>query len=159
MTENGPPRRVRVDFEALIAAYEDPDYEQSFFLDIDSGEIVAVLESDFEEEDLHPIAATIDSHPGRFLPLPDRDPDDLLEDLAAYAREAGAEDLLAKVKAAFGNGLTRAGIPELFTDHSELLENWDSYRESRQRQRLLTWLASHNVEPAETSPSSGKPAD
>ena len=146
MPKETPRRRVSLDFEALIEAFKDRDYDQSLFLDLEKGEILSVLESDFNEEDRHPVAAEIDSHPDRYLGIPNLEPDDRLEDLAAFVREEGAEDLVVRVREALSAGLGGGDIQELFAGEPSLAEEWASYLHARMKARLVEWLSSKGVE-------------
>jgi len=157
MTEESAAREVQVDLDALMSAFVDEDYEQTHFLDVATGEMLLIPEEDFEEEDLHPVAAKVDSHPDRYLPVPKLDPDDVLEDLAAYVQDLPDEDVREKLGQALQQGLEGVDFEAFFEGHPDLAESWEAFRRQHLQDRVLAWLAERNLKPADL-PSVAEPA-
>jgi len=153
MTEESAAREVQVDLDALMSAFEDDDYEQTHFLDVRTGEVIPIPEEDFEEEELHPVAARVESHPDRYLTVPKLDPDDVLEDLAAYVQDLPDEDVREKMAEALQEGLEGVDFEAFFEGHPELAEGWEAFRRQRLQDRVLAWLGEQNLKPAQVPPS------
>jgi len=155
MTEESAAREVPVDLDVLMSAFGDDDYDQIHFLDVETGEIIPLPEQDFEEEDLHPVAAQVDSHPDRYLPVPKLDPDDVLEDLAAFLRDLPDEDAREKLGEALQEGLEGVDFDLFFEGQPELAEGWETFQRRRLQDRVLAWMAEHNLRPAQLPPGPG----
>lgn len=145
MTEETAVREIQVDLDALMAAFEDEDYSQIHYLDAQTGDIIPIPEADFEEEDLHPVAAQVDSHPDRYLAVPRLDPDDVLEDLAAYVQDLPDEDVRDKLGIALQRGLEGLDFGAFFEGHDDLAEGWIAFRRGCLVERVRAWLENNGL--------------
>lgn len=155
MSEESPRRKVHIDLDGVIAAFEDSDYDKTHYLDLVEGEVLALMESDFEEEDLHPMAAEVESHPDRYLAVPRFDRDDMLEDLASYVQDVKEEAVREKLERALEQGLGGGGVEELFDGHPDLARGWTGYYRDCLRGRVLEWLGEQGVEPSGAGRTAG----
>lgn len=146
MTDEPKPRKVQIDMDGLMQAFEDHDYDNTFYLDLESGEVLAVRESDFQEDVLPPVAAEVESHPQRYFAIPPLDPDDILEDMAAYIGEEGGEDMLERFDRAVDEGLAGNTVEEFLAENPEIREGWPSFHRERLEARIREWLLSRGVE-------------
>ncbi len=115
--------------EALAAIQAEKELDES-----DRGQLINAARVEWDED-------------YRYLPLPKQSPHEVHEDMEEYI-ESLEDDRLADLLAVAiqGAGAFRR-FKEVLVRFPEARENWFKFQEERQRQRMLDWLESEEIDP------------
>jgi hypothetical protein len=151
--------KLNIDWPELQFAFDSTFGEVSCYLDRETGTVVTVTEDiraaaddeddaeGFDPQLLEAVRA-IDGGSERYLPIPDQDSREGyrdMEEFIATVRDPRLAELLEVAIA--GRGAFRRFKDVLAGSPAER-ECWFAWRDSRQRERILDWLAAEGIAPA-----------
>ena len=147
MNDEQPRRKVRVDLEELRFAMEDASYEQRYFLDTETGDVILASEMFGDEETQRQLAEIDEAEPGRYLQVLRADSregyDDMQDFIDTVSDEHLQELLMSRFRAAAHSAVSRMcwrAIPPQ--------QRWFDFQAARLDARAREWLAEEGYEPA-----------
>jgi Uncharacterised protein family (UPF0158)/Nucleotidyltransferase domain len=127
-----------IDLDDLVQALEDHSYEDHWWFDPKSGEVVFWTDWNKEQGEAHPETRGLTP----IEPILSREGYADMEDFIAQVRDPRARDLLER--AIEGRGAFRRFKDTLF-DFPELRKAWFLFHDARMQRRALEWLAGEGV--------------
>jgi hypothetical protein len=128
----------RVDLDDLAEALEDHSYEHSWWLDVETGEVV--LWSDYlkEQGEPHPETRGLRA----IDPIPSHEGYEDMQDFIQRVRNPQARNLLERAIA--GRGAFRR-FKDTLLDFPELREAWFRFHDARVERRAIWWLVDEGL--------------
>ena len=139
---------IRIDWEDLEDAFNNPPEEITSYLDGITGHVV--LEGEGEEDDLedvHPLDAT---SPPRNDPtrIGIRPPGagEQIEWMKSFLEGGHDQGVVAELKQALEHENPPQALSDVLNLHAEVRDDWYLYRTARIREMIEEWLATNEVE-------------
>jgi predicted nucleotidyltransferase len=157
MTRN----RLTVDLLGLMAAFENASWETSYYLDLETGEVIMLTDEELGYVDEPPDwplpewqqeavkrAKEIWLDGGeRYLRLPDADSREGYRDMEDFIITVEDEHLRELLSVAVsGRGAFRR-FKDVLYDYPRERKRWFNYGDTQVRERVLDWLESEGIEP------------
>ncbi len=146
-------KKMKINTDMLIGAFEDHNYEMHRYLDTKSGETVFVTESDMPEGD--ELKESMEQEPERYVyiePIDSSVSFRVMEDFVAQLAEGDMKHDLSEA-------LQRRRPFRQFKDtmyrYPETKEEWFWYHDQRMKEIACRWLEDHNID-AELLPLPGE---
>jgi hypothetical protein len=135
-------RKLPVSLDDLRKALTATRQDTAYFLDLKTGEVLAILES--QEDDL----AEMEAHPHRYLSVPPEDPGDVCADMEEFAE--GIEDSVLRgvLERALAGAQPFNDFREALSDREAEREAWKAMWLERGMVRAKAWLEAQGIEPA-----------
>ena len=170
-------RRLKIDFDALEDAVDNSFYELSYYLDLETGEVILVTEDtrdqldsitdrtgmeaieavneaiqnemipDWQRESLHEAALVEFDRNNRFVQVPPADSRDGYADMEAFIETVSQPRLQERLQTAIQGKGAFRRFKDVLESAPEERERWFEYRDKRLRQRVLDWLETEDIEP------------
>jgi len=139
----GERKLLKVDLDELCSAMEDSSWEHTYYLDLETGEILFV--SDMKDEETEKLRDDIDENPDRYESIPKAESSEGYEDMDDFIATVEDEHLAELLKVAIdGKGAFRR-FNDVLARHPEEREKWFRFKDERIEQRALEWLADIGV--------------
>ncbi len=147
-----PQRRVLVkqgkrfiDLDELCYALDDSSYEHSYYLDLETDELLFV--SDYiDTEEAEKLKRKIDDDPDRYEPLPKADSYEGYQDIEDFIATVEDEHLAQLLEVAInGKGAFRR-YKDVLAGYPAEGERWFRFKGDRLKQRALEWLENIGIE-------------
>lgn len=141
-----PMKKLPIDLEDLMLAFEDHSPDVSYYLDLTTGEILRVSEFDDEKESL---IEKLDEEPGRHK---------LIEPLLSHESYRFMEDFIETVKhpelqRELQNAIQKRSpfrrFKDALTAYPEERERWFKFHEQKLLEEIKDWLERLNIETTE----------
>lgn len=136
-------RKLPVSLDELSKALTATRQDTSYFLDQQTGEVVAILDS-LESE-----LAEVEAHPDRYLSVFPEDPQDAAADMEEFAEGLEQGVLRGRLERALEGAHPFQDFGEVLSDHPAEKERWKQMWIERGRARARAWLEAHGIEPEE----------
>jgi len=141
-------RLLRIDLDELCEAMENSSYENDYYLDLETGEILFLSEY-MDDEETEKLRERIDDAPDRYEPIPKAESREGYEDMRDFIASVDDEHLAELLGVAInGKGAFRRFKDVLF-GYPEERERWFQFKDDRMQERALEWLDDINVTLAE----------
>jgi hypothetical protein len=148
MTEVIIMRQVRItkeQLEEIISSYEDSSYENSYYFDIETGNIE--LMSDYIEIDEDLVLSIEEALGDRYIRIPKIESYEGYDDMVGFSESIENQ----KIRDKLVNALTgRKGVFRRFKDvisnYPYILEQWYKYKDMRNRERVVRLFAEEDIE-------------
>jgi hypothetical protein len=138
-------KRLRVNLEALCYALDDTSYEHSYYLDLQTGELLFI--SEYMDEEGGKLKKQIDNDPDRYECLPKADSYEGYQDMEDFIATVEDERLAHLLERAInGKGAFRR-FKDVLARYPDERERWFRFKDDRLKQRALEWLEDIGVEP------------
>ncbi len=139
-------RRIKVDLDELCHALDDSSYEHSYYLDLQTGELLFI--SDYmDEEEAERLREQVDNYPDRYEPLPKADSHEGYQDMEDFIATVEDERLAQLLEVAIdGRGAFRR-FKDVLARYPDQREKWFRFKGERLKQRALEWLEEIGVKP------------
>jgi len=130
----------------LCYALDDSSYEHSYYLDLETGELLFI--SDYmDPEEAERLREQVDNHPDRYELLPKADSYEGYKEMEDFIASVEDEHIGQLLEVAIdGKGAFRR-FKEVLTRYPEEQERWLRFKDDRLNQRALEWLEEIGVEP------------
>ena len=139
-------KKVAIDMEELIDAFENCSVELRYFLDIERGEIIFTPGYTGFEEEKEKFHARIDSNPERYLSIPERGSRKGYDEMADFAATVDDENLREKLAIALnGSGAFRR-FKDVLLNYPEERQRWFEFRDDRAAECVEEWLEKNDLE-------------
>lgn len=160
-------KKLKVDLEEIAFYMENQDrYEEDYYLDKESGEVVGLLsrcievvEGDKEIDDLLEwekkevkIAEEIlYTNPGRYKRIPEKPSYEEYNLMVKFAESVEDKELKEKLAIALdGKGAFRQ-FKNVLSSYPEYMEKWFEFKQRRMNQEVIGWLQDIGIEPVTTA--------
>lgn len=132
-------RTLKIDLDELCSAMEDSSYENKYYLDLRTGEILFV--SDYiDDGETEKLKDKIDEEPERYERIPKAESYEGYEDMEDFMATVEDEHLAELLEVAIeGKGAFRR-FKDILALHPEESERWFRFKDERIEQRALEWL-------------------
>jgi hypothetical protein len=143
-------KKIQIDTEMLIFALEDHSFENDYYLDVETGEIVALSDVDdlYEEEELR---ESIETQEDRYLsiePVDSRESFHIMEHFLDTLPAGRARDELAT---ALNGHKPFRRFKDTLNNFAEIRNKWFLFHNQELKKIIQEWLHYNNVD-AELSP-------
>ena len=141
-------RTLKIDLDELCSAMEDSSYENKYYLDLRTGEIL-FLSDYMDDEETEKLEDKIDEEPDRYERIPRVGSDEGYEDMDDFITTVEDEHLAELLEVAInGKGAFRR-FKDVLLGYPEERERWFRFRDDRMQERAREWLDDVGVIPAE----------
>jgi hypothetical protein len=139
-------KRLKVDLDELCYALDDSSYEHSYYLDLQSGELLFV--SDYVDmEEAEKLKKHIDDDPDRYESLPKADSYQGYQDMEDFIATVEDEHLAQLLEVAIDGKRAFRRFKDVLARYPDERETWFRFKDDRLKQRVLEWLEDIGVEP------------
>jgi len=139
-------RRLKMDLDELCFALDDSSYEHAYYLDLETGELLAILDS-MHTGDADELREQIDADPDRYEPLPRADSYERYGDMQDFIATVDDERVSELLEVAIdGKGAFRR-FKDVLASFLHEREKWLRFKDNRLKQRAVEWLEDICVEP------------
>jgi hypothetical protein len=135
---------LRIDLDELYSALEDGSYEQDYYLDLETGEILFISEY-MDDEETEKMKDQIEDNFDRYELIPKAESHEGykdMEDFVATVKDEHLAELL--VVAINGKGAFRR-FKDVLLNYPEERERWFKFKDERIEERALEWLEDIDV--------------
>jgi hypothetical protein len=123
---------------------ENSSYENDYYLDLETGEILFLSEY-MDDEETEKLRERVDDAPDRYEPIPKAESREGYEDMRDFIASVDDEHLAELLEVAInGKGAFRRFKDVLF-GYPEERERWLCFKDERMEQRALEWLGDIGV--------------
>ena len=135
---------LRIDLVELCEAMENSSYENEYYLDLATGEILFLSEY-MEDEETDKLRDRIDKEPDRYERIPQIESNEGYEDMRDFIATVKNEHLTELLEVAInGKGAFRR-FKDLLLNYPEERERWFKFKDDRMQEIALEWLEDIDV--------------
>jgi len=141
-------KTLKIYLDELCSAMDDSSYEHDYYLDLETGEILLILDY-MDDEESKKLRDNIDEEPDRYERIPKAESHEGYEDMEDFTATVEDEHLAELLEVAInGKGAFRR-FKDVLARHPEERERWFRFKDERMEQRALEWLEDIGVSPVE----------
>ncbi len=138
-------RKVKIDIGELEYAFEDNSPESCHYLNIETGDILLIMEYSYED-DAEKLSKEIEAHPDRYIEIPKADSHEGYADMADFADTVKDKNLQEKLAIALdGKGAFRR-FKNVLLGYPKEEKEWFEFKNKRTRKRIQDWLEDEGLE-------------
>lgn len=132
-------KTLKIDLDELCSAMEDSSYENNYYLDLKTGEILLV--SDYMDDgETGKLKDRIEEDYDRYEAIPKVESHESYEDMEDFITTVGDEHLAELLYVAIdGKGAFRR-FKDMLARYPEERERWFRFRDDKLMERALEWL-------------------
>ncbi|MFP4038026.1 MAG: UPF0158 family protein [Desulfobacteraceae bacterium] len=146
-------KTLAIDLDELCQAMEDASYENEYYLDLETGEIL-FLSDYIDEEETDRLRKGLDEDPDRYEQVPSVDSREGYKDMEDFIETVEDEHLAELLEVAIdGRGAFRR-FKDVLLNYPEERERWFRFKDERMRERVLEWLEEISIDVSEDSTKS-----
>ena len=130
---------LKIDLDELCSAMEDSSYEDEYYLDLETGEILFI--SDYmDDEETGKLKDQVDENPDRYERIPEAESHEGYEDMVDFIATVKDERLAELLEVAInGKGAFRR-FKDVLLNYPEERESWFQFKDDRMEEKALEWL-------------------
>ncbi|MBS3782214.1 MAG: hypothetical protein KGY66_08470 [Candidatus Thermoplasmatota archaeon] len=138
--------QLEVDIDELCEAYEFSNFENSYYLDLDTGEVLLIVHhSGVAEQNRKNKKKIEQDDEGRYIKVPSTDSREGYRDMQDFIQTVDDKDLREKLRIAIdGKGAFRR-FKDVLKRYPEERERWFEFKDERTRKRVLEWLERQEI--------------
>jgi len=133
---------AKLDFDYLLFAWQDDSPDNSYYLNVESGQ-VELVQADLL--DLNDLTDVIERNRERYLYLPKPDASELRSDLQEYIAGIDNPDLKRLLSVAFEASDPLFACKGLLAKSGDELQRWEEFRRQKVETRIRKWLAANFI--------------
>ncbi len=142
-------KNLKIDMQDLTMAMEQNSYEEEYFLDLETGEILFTSDA-LDEEDNDAVRKKIDDDPDRFEEVPKADSREGYQDMEDFIETVEDEHIAEVLSTAIeGRGAFRR-FKDTLIRYPDQRERWFKFKDDLMQKRALEWLDEIGVIPSES---------
>jgi len=145
-------KRIDIDFDYLIFAYQDDSPENVYYLDTEFGDIRLVHR---QLEDLRDLTDEIELAGDRFLYIPKARREQMLDCLKSFAQALENKEVKKVLDIAFESPHVLEAFKKILSRYPDLSKQLDVYLYEKTKEEVLTWLAANAIAPNSVSSKIG----
>jgi hypothetical protein len=132
-------KALNIDIDELCSAMENSSYENDYYLDLETGEIL-FLSGYMDDEETEKLRDRIDEDADRYEQIPKAQSYEGYEDMKDFIATVEDEHLAELLEVAInGKGAFRR-FKDVLLGYLEERERWFKFKDDRVRERALEWL-------------------
>jgi len=137
-------KTLKIDLDELCEAMENSSYENEYYLDLETGEILFLSEY-MDDEETEKLRERLDDDPDRYEPIPKAESHVGYEDMRDFIATVENEHLAELLEIAInGKGAFRR-FKDVLLSYPEERERWFQFKDDRIQERALEWLDDNDV--------------
>jgi hypothetical protein len=137
-------KALNINLYELCEAMEDGSYENEYFLDLETGEILFLSEY-MDDEDTVKLKDRIEEDFNRYERIPKAESQEGYEDMVDFVATVEDEHLVELLEVAInGKGAFRR-FKDVLLNYPEERERWFKFKDERMEERVLEWLEDIDV--------------
>ena len=141
-------KALNINLDELCEAMEDSSYENEYFLDLETGEIL-FLSDYMDDEETSELKDRIEEDSDRYERIPKAESREGYEDMVDFIATVDNERLAELLEVAInGKGAFRR-FKDVLLNYPEERERWFQFKGERMEERALEWLDDIDVTLAE----------
>ena len=141
-------KTLHVDLGELCEAMDNNSYENQYYLDLKTGEILFISEY-MDDEETSKLKDQIEEEFDHYEPIPRAESHEGYRDMQVFIATVDNEHIVELLEVAInGKGAFRR-FNDVLLNYPEERERWFKFREDRMEERALEWLESIDVSLAE----------
>jgi hypothetical protein len=132
-------KALNINLDELCEAMENSSYENEYFLDLETGEILFI--SDYlEDEETSERKDRIEEDSNRYEPIPKAESYEGYQDMVDFIATVDNERLAELLEVAInGKGAFRR-FKDVLLNYPEEREKWFKFKDERMEERAMEWL-------------------
>ena len=132
-------KALNINLDELCEAMEDSSYENEYFLDLETGEILFI--SDYtDDEETGELKDRIEEDSDRYERIPKAESHEGYQDMVDFIATVDNEHLAELLEVAInGKGAFRR-FKDVLLNYPEERERWFQFKDERMEERALEWL-------------------
>jgi len=140
-------KKVKIILNELINVFEENSFEIQHFLDVETGEMITLIDEGISGEDDTELREEIEKgFNKRYFRIPEQDSHEGYRDMVRFTETVEDENLQEKLWIALdGKGAFRR-FKNVLYDYPEERERWFAFQNERVKQRVLDWLEVNDLE-------------
>jgi hypothetical protein len=145
-------KKVKFDWEELIVAFEDSGFDQSNYLDLETGEVVSVMREIMDSDGIDEIEQRVNSEPERYRIIPSIDSTEAYDDMVKFIDTVEDRHLAELLSVAIsGKGAFRR-FKDVLLSYPVERQRWFEFQSDLMVRRVEEWLQEIGIEPASKRP-------
>jgi len=137
-------KTLKINLDELCEAMENSSYENEYYLDLETGEILFLSEY-MDDEETEKLRERLDDDPDRYEPIPKAESHVGYEDMRDFIATVENEHLAELLEVAInGKGAFRR-FKDVLLSYPEERERWFQFKDDRIQERALEWLDDNDV--------------
>ena len=145
-------RKVKVDWEELIIAFEASGFDQSNYLDLETGEVVSLMREIMDSDEIDEIEQRVNSEPERYKFIPSIDSSEAYDDMVKFIDTVEDKHLAELLSVAInGKGAFRR-FKDVLLSYPVERERWFEFQSDLMVRRVEEWLQEIGIEPSSKRP-------
>jgi len=137
-------KTLHVDLGELCEAMDNSSYENQYYLDLKTGEILFISE-DMDDEETGKLKDQIEEEFERYEPIPKAESHEGYRDMQDFITTVEDEHLVELLEVAInGKGAFRR-FKDVLLSYPQERERWFKFRDDKMEERALEWLESIDV--------------
>jgi len=141
-------KMLRIDLGELCDAMENSSFENEYFLDLETGEILFVSEYS-DNEETEKLKDQIEEESDRYERIPEAESNEGYQDMVDFIAAVEDEHLVELLEVAInGKGAFRR-FKDVLLNYPDERERWFNFKDNRIEEKALEWLDDIDVTLAE----------
>ena len=137
-------KTLKIDLDELCEAMEDNSYENEYFLDLETGEILFVSEY-MDDEETNELKDRLEGDFERYERIPKAESYEGYQNMVDFIATVDNEHLAELLEVAInGKGAFRR-FKDVLLNYPEEMEKWFQFKDDRMEKRVLEWLEDIDV--------------
>ena len=141
-------KTLHVDLGELCEAIDSSSYENQYYLDLTTGEILFTSEN-MDDEETSKLKDQIEEKFDRYEPIPKAESHEGYWDMQDFIATIEDEHLVELLEEAINRKGAFRRFKDMLLNYPEERERWFQFKDDRMEERALEWLESINVSLAE----------
>jgi len=132
-------KALKIDLDELCSAMADSSYEDEYYLDLETGEILFI--SDYmDDEETGKLKDQVEEESDRYERIPEAESHEGYEDMVEFIATVKDEHLAELLEVAInGKGAFRR-FKDVLLNYPEERESWFQFKDDRMEEKALEWL-------------------
>jgi hypothetical protein len=145
-------KRVKIDWEELTIAFEGSEFDQSSYLDLETGEVVSVMREIMDSDEIDEIERRVNLEPERYRIIPSIDSSEAYDDMVKFIDTVEDRHLAELLSVAIcGRGAFRR-FKDVLLSYPVERERWFEFQSDLMVRRVEEWLQEIGIEPSSKRP-------
>ncbi|MBN2026096.1 MAG: hypothetical protein JW854_04990 [Actinobacteria bacterium] len=144
----GKKKTFKVDMSELITAMNDSNYDTEYYLDMETGEVIAIFEDCEYMEEYAEILEAIENESERYMYIDKVESRDAYRDMEEFISTEEDEQLKKLLLVAIDGKGAFPRFRNVIWEYPEATDRWFALKNDKDRQRALRFLDIIGVEPA-----------
>jgi len=145
-------KKVKIDWEELILAFEGSGFDQSNYLDLETGEVVSVMREIMDRDEIDEIEQRVNSEPERYRFIPSIDSSEAYDDMVKFIDTVQDRHLAELLSVAIGGKGAFRRFKDVLLSYPNERERWFEFQSDLMARRVEEWLEEIDVEPSSERP-------